>query len=102
MVSTTQAADLVQLAIRREPDRRDLRLKLLESYFVWGNTDRFVEVAREMNTSRASAEAGEWDQVVSWCKQIAPDDPLFSSAVAGAGALDSISRTPWDMDLSQG
>ena len=95
-----QAADLVQLAIRREPDRRDLRLKLLEIYFVWGNRDRFVEVAREMNTSRASAEAGEWDKVVIMGKQIAPDDPLFSSATPGAGALDlDLQDTGGDMDL---
>jgi len=34
-----QAADLVRIALEREPDRRDLRLKLLEIYFVWGNKD---------------------------------------------------------------
>jgi hypothetical protein len=95
-----QAADLVQLAIRREPDRRDLRLKLLEIYFVWGNRDRFVEVAREMNTSRAAAEPGEWDKVLIMGKQIAPDDPLFSTAIAGAGALDlDLQDTGADMDL---
>ncbi len=33
-----QAADLVRIAISREPDRRDLKLKLLEVFFVWGNT----------------------------------------------------------------
>jgi pilus assembly protein FimV len=95
-----QAADLVQLAIKREPDRRDLRLKLLEIYFVWGNRDRFVEVAREMNATRASAEPGEWDKVVIMGKQIAPDDPLFSSAVAGAGDLDlDLQDTAGDMDI---
>ncbi|MDQ1310084.1 MAG: pilus assembly protein FimV, partial [Pseudomonadota bacterium] len=31
-----QAADLVQLAAKREPQRRDLKLKLLEIFFVWG------------------------------------------------------------------
>jgi pilus assembly protein FimV len=95
-----QAADLVQLAIKREPDRRDLRLKLLEIYFVWGNRDRFVEVAREMDATRSSAEPGEWDKVVIMGKQIAPDDPLFSSAVAGAGDLDlDLQDTAGDMDI---
>jgi pilus assembly protein FimV len=95
-----QAADLVQLAIKREPERRDLRLKLLEIYFVWGNRDRFVEVAREMNATRASAEPGEWDKVVIMGKQIAPDDALFSSAVAGAGDLDlDLQDTGGDMDI---
>ena len=95
-----QAADLVQLAIRREPDRRDLRLKLLEIYFVWGNRDRFVEVAREMNSRVQPAEPGEWDKVLIMGKQIAPDDPLFSTAIAGAGALDlDLQGSGADMDL---
>ena len=47
-----QAADLVQIAISREPDRRDLRLKLLEVFFVWGNKDRFLQTARELAASR--------------------------------------------------
>ena len=46
-----QAADLVQLAIKREPQRRDLKLKLLEIFFVWGNSDRFLELARELDAA---------------------------------------------------
>ena len=43
-----QAADLVKLAIAREPARRDLKLKLLEVYFVWGNKDSFLEAAQDL------------------------------------------------------
>jgi pilus assembly protein FimV len=32
-----QAAELVQKALEASPDRRDLKLKLLEVYFMWGN-----------------------------------------------------------------
>ena len=70
-----QAADLVQLAIKREPQRRDLKLKLLEIFFVWGNRDRFLEVAREMRPERASMSASEWDKVLIMGKQIAPEEP---------------------------
>ena len=66
-----QAADLVQLAMKREPQRRDLKLKLLEIYFVWGNKDRFLDLAREMDATRADAPAGEWDKVLIMGKQIA-------------------------------
>ena len=59
-----QAADPVQLAAKREPQRRDLKLKLLEIYFVWGNRDRFLEVARDLGASRAQAQAGEWDKIL--------------------------------------
>jgi pilus assembly protein FimV len=90
-----QAADLVQLAVKREPQRRDLKLKLLEIFFVWGNRDRFVEIAREMNASRHDAPAGEWDKVLIMGKQLAPDDPLFAGAITGSGG-DSL-----DMDLQR-
>jgi len=72
-----QAADLVKIAIDREPSRRDLKLKLLEIYFVWGNRDLFLDAARDLYDSRDDAPAGEWDKVLIMGKQIAPDDPMF-------------------------
>ena len=102
-----QAADLVQLASRREPQRRDLKLKLLEIFFVWGNRDRFLEVARELSASQAQAAPGEWDKVLIMGKQMAPDDPLFTGAIHGSGSdsLDmELQRThaSIDMDLVEG
>ncbi len=99
-----QAADLVQVAAKREPQRRDLKLKLLEIFFVWGNKDRFLEVAREMAASRANAQPGEWDKVLIMGRQLAPEDPLFASAERGAAAsidmeLDA-AETPLDMELA--
>jgi pilus assembly protein FimV len=85
-----QAADLVRIALEREPDRRDLRLKLLEIYFVWGNKDLFLQTAKGLEASRDRAPAGEWDKIVIMGKQICPDEPMFSSAAGsgrGAGAL---------------
>ena len=85
-----QAADLVRIALEREPDRRDLRLKLLEIYFVWGNKDAFLQTAKGLEATRDRAPAGEWDKIVIMGKQICPDEPLFSSVAGsgrGAGAL---------------
>jgi pilus assembly protein FimV len=84
-----QAADLVQVASKREPQRRDLKLKLLEIFFVWGNRDRFLELAREMSAARADAPLGEWDKVVIMGRQLAPEEPLFAGpARAAADSLD--------------
>jgi pilus assembly protein FimV len=88
-----QAADLVQLAMKREPQRRDLKLKLLEIFFVWGNKERFLDLARDLDTTRADAPAGEWDKVLIMGKQIAPGDALFASSPSSA-ASDSL-----DMEL---
>jgi pilus assembly protein FimV len=81
-----QAADLVKIAIEREPDRRELKLKLLEIYFVWGNKDLFLETARDLETTRDQAEPGEWDKVLIMGKQICPDDPMFEGALAAGGS----------------
>jgi pilus assembly protein FimV len=83
-----QAADIVKLAIGREPDRRDLKLKLLEVYFVWGNRDSFLDVARELGRTRADAAAGEWEKVVIMGRQIAADDPLFAGETGRAADVD--------------
>jgi pilus assembly protein FimV len=85
-----QAADLVRIALEREPDRRDLRLKLLEIYFVWGNKEAFLQAAKSLEATRDRAPAGEWDKIIIMGKQICPDEPLFASNTGsgrGAGAL---------------
>ena len=92
-----QAADLVKLAIDREPARRDLKLKLLEIYFVWGNKDMFLDTARELEASRAGAEPGEWDKVLIMGKQICPDEPMFAGAMSGDGARGTV-----DLNLEGG
>jgi pilus assembly protein FimV len=93
-----QAADLVQIAISREPNRRDLKLKLLEVFFVWGNKERFLQCARELAGTREQALPGEWEKVVIMGRQIAPDDALFSST----GALSGAASGGVDLNLEGG
>jgi pilus assembly protein FimV len=81
-----QASDIVKLAQEREPGRSDLRMKLLEIYFVSGNKPRFLEAARQFDTSRSPSDAADWDRVLIMGKQIAPTDPLFAAARAGGAA----------------
>jgi pilus assembly protein FimV len=80
-----QAADLVRLAIEREPSRRDLKLKLLEVFFVWGNKDQFLQTARDLAGTRDAAEPGEWEKILIMGKQLAPEDALFSATYTGPG-----------------
>ncbi|HEY5020079.1 MAG TPA: FimV/HubP family polar landmark protein, partial [Steroidobacteraceae bacterium] len=93
-----QAADLVQIAISREPERRDLRLKLLEVFFVWGNKDRFLASARELAATRDKALPGEWEKIVIMGRQIAPEDGLFASS----GALPGAASGGVDLNLEGG
>jgi len=93
-----QAADLVRIAISREPQRRDLKLKLLEVFFVWGNKEQFLQLARELSSSRAQALPGEWEKIVIMGRQIAPDDALF----ANSGALPGAASAGVDLNLEGG
>jgi pilus assembly protein FimV len=93
-----QAADLIRIAISREPSRRDLKLKLLEVFFVWGNKDQFLQTARELAESRADAAPGEWEKILIMGKQLAPEDPLFS----GGGAVTGAAAGGVDLDLEGG
>jgi pilus assembly protein FimV len=93
-----QAADLIRIAISREPNRRDLKLKLLEVFFVWGNKEQFLHSARELADTRAQAAPGEWEKIVIMGKQLAPEDQLFSGGGAVSGATDG----GVDLDLEGG
>jgi len=79
-----QAADLIRIAIQREPDRRDLKLKLLEVFFVWGNKEQFLAMAHELSGTRGESQPGEWEKIVIMGKQIAPEDPMFADGAGGS------------------
>jgi pilus assembly protein FimV len=81
-----QAADLIRIAISREPARRDLKLKLLEVFFVWGNKEQFLQTAHELAQTRTEAAPGEWEKILIMGKQLAPEDVLFSSGAGVGGA----------------
>jgi pilus assembly protein FimV len=93
-----QAADLIRIAIAREPERRDLKSKLLEVFFVWGNKEQFLQSAHELAGTRAEAAPGEWEKIVIMGKQLAPEDPLFASGTAVSGAASG----GVDLDLEGG
>jgi pilus assembly protein FimV len=93
-----QAADLIRIAISREPGRRDLKLKLLEVFFVWGNKEQFLQTARELAGTRGESAPGEWEKILIMGKQLAPEDPLFS----GGGAVSGAAAGGVDLDLEGG
>jgi pilus assembly protein FimV len=83
-----QAAELVQKALEAAPDRRDLKLKLLEVYFMWGNKDAFLDEARALRAELGQTDDPDWNKVVIMGRQICPDERLFTDAITGAGRVD--------------
>ena len=84
-----QAAELVQKALEAAPDRRDLKLKLLEVYFMWGNKDAFLKAAQALRADIGQGDDADWNKVVIMGRQICPDERLFRDATAAApGRVD--------------
>jgi pilus assembly protein FimV len=75
----TNLADVLKLAIEREPDRHDLRMKLLELYYSAAATNRkaFLEVVQKFARDRDYLQADQWDKIAYMGRQIASDNPLF-------------------------
>ena len=83
-----QAADLVSKALETDPDNRNLRLKLLEVFFVWGNREAFLDTARILHAEIGATGNSDWDKVVIMGKQICPDESMFAEATAMADSVD--------------
>jgi hypothetical protein len=73
-------ADVLRQAIEREPERSDLRLKLLELYYTAAAQNRraFVEAVRQLAKNDKLASPNDWSQIADMAKAIAPDDELFA------------------------
>jgi pilus assembly protein FimV len=82
----TSLVDVLKVAVKREPNRRDLRMKLLETYHAAAATSRqgFLEVAQSLAGERGSMTDEEWGKIVGMGRQIAADDDLFASDIARA------------------
>ncbi len=83
-----QAAELVKGAIQREPDRLDLRRKLLDICFVWGNREEFMAQAQDFRGLVGETSLGEWNKVAIMGRQICPDEAIFEEAEAEMGGAD--------------
>ena len=83
-----QAAELVQKALDASPNRRDLKLKLLEVFFVWGNKDSFLKAAQSLRSEIGQGADADWDKVVIMGRQICPGEKLFTDSTSAAGRVD--------------
>jgi pilus assembly protein FimV len=89
-----QAAELLSKELQANPERRDLRLKLLEVYFVWGNKEEFLDAATHLRGQMGDQPDSDWDKVLIMGKQICPEAELFAAASTGGSEVDvSLSDT---------
>ncbi|MCL4316253.1 MAG: hypothetical protein M1527_05330, partial [Gammaproteobacteria bacterium] len=72
-----QAENILKRAIAGQPERNDLKLKLLELYHLTRNSSAFLVHAEELYTALGGTGADTWGKVAAMGKDLAPGDPLF-------------------------
>jgi pilus assembly protein FimV len=72
--------DVLRQAIEREPDRSDLRLKLLELYYTAAEENRraFLDATRQLAKNDKLASPEDWSRIADMGRTIAPGDEMFS------------------------
>jgi FimV-like protein len=78
----TDLVDVLKQAIEREPHRRDLRIKLLETYYAEAATNRqgFLEAVQRLAQERGEMDEAEWQKIEQMGRKLGADSPELSSA----------------------
>jgi len=87
------AEERLNEAVQNEPDRMELRAKLLELHHATQNKDAFEAAAEDFYASLGGADNPLWDKVVSMGSEIAPANPLFNQG-GGAADIPATSEVP--------
>lgn len=72
-----QAEELLNSAIEQEPDRLDLKLKLMEVYYSAKNGEAFLALASEVNAAKGDQNAALWDKAAEMGRDLFPGNELF-------------------------
>lgn len=95
------AEERLNEAVQNEPDRMELRAKLLELYHATQNKDAFESSAEDFYASLGGAEAENplWAKVVAMGTEIAPENPLFSQEGGAVADLAATGEVPGIDDI---
>ncbi|HEX3846703.1 MAG TPA: FimV/HubP family polar landmark protein [Steroidobacteraceae bacterium] len=94
-------ADALKKAIEREPDRDDLRMKLLELYYSNASTNaqEFLEVVQKFTAERGTVGNEQWEKIAAMGRELAAQNPIFNAppaAPAQAAAKEEPKEKPAD------
>ncbi|MBS1185307.1 MAG: hypothetical protein H6R09_908 [Proteobacteria bacterium] len=81
-----QAEEILKEAIGKNPDRHEIRVKLLEIYAARRNTTAFEAVAGELYAALGSKPSALWDKACEMGRSIDPTNPLYGGSQSGGAA----------------
>jgi pilus assembly protein FimV len=76
-----QAEEILKDAIQKDPERQELKLKLLEIYQATGNKVAFESLASEVYAKVGPADA-TWSKVTAMGQKVDPENPLYGTVSA--------------------
>jgi pilus assembly protein FimV len=88
-----QAEEILKEAIGKNPDRHEIRVKLLEIYAARRNTSAFESVAGELYAALGSKPSPLWDKACEMGRSIDPTNPLYGGAQSGSAATTTVEAT---------
>jgi pilus assembly protein FimV len=80
-----QAEDILKEALRLQPDRHAVRVKLLEIYSRRADKPSFMAVAQELR-ERTGGVGEDWERGAKLGRALDPSEPMF----AGSGSVDPL------------
>lgn len=83
-----EALAVVEQALTRQPDRRDLKLKRLEVLFAASDKDAFLHHAQALAAEPHGQADSAWERCVIMGQQMLPDEPLFQVSAPALGSDD--------------
>ncbi len=88
-----QAEEILKEAITKNPDRHEIRVKLLEIYAARRNTTAFASVAGELYAALGSKSSPLWDKACEMGRGIDPTNPLYGGVQSGAAPAATVAAT---------
>jgi len=85
----TQAEEILLEAMKNEPARAAIHLKLLEIYAARKSLPQFHAIARDLNALTAGMGA-EWEKAAALGRSIDPNDPLYGGVAAAVKPADEM------------
>ncbi len=88
-----QAEEILKEAISNNPDRHEIRVKLLEIYAAQHNTVTFEAVAGELYAALGGKSSPLWDKACEMGRSIDPTNPLYGGVQSSAAPVATIAAT---------
>ncbi len=96
----SRAEESLMSAIELNPERIEIKLKLLEVYLVSQNHEKFIKEAGIFQ-SKIGEHDPKWKDVVDMGRQLCPDHPLFSGEISSDEIILSEESVPSNESIIQ-